>query len=162
MALKQLEPTVEHIGDMTFHITPFPALKCANITGELANVLAPLLTAFVGLVGENDKGLFDVDVNRISDVFMGCTSINGDKIEKLIEKLLLGGNISLEHCDDSGNMEVVRLNKDILNEIFCGEIQDMFILCYYVIRLNYNGFFKKFANQSGKVRLAGKTPRKII
>ena len=28
----------------------------------------------------------------------------------------------------------------------------MFILCFYVIRLNFNGFFKKLASQSGNIK----------
>jgi hypothetical protein len=39
---------------------------------------------------------------------------------------------------------------DIVNEIFCGDVQDMFILAFYVIRLNFNGFFKRLAGPSGK------------
>ena len=37
MKLKQLEPVVETVGDYKFYITPFPALKAANMTGELAS-----------------------------------------------------------------------------------------------------------------------------
>ena len=42
------------------------------------------------------------------------------------------------------------LDMDLVNEIFCGEVQDMFILAFYVIRLNFNGFFKKLAGRFGK------------
>ena len=35
MAMKQMEPTTVMIGGMSFYITPFPAFKAANISGEL-------------------------------------------------------------------------------------------------------------------------------
>ena len=48
--------------------------------------------------------------------------------------------------------EKVRLlTEDLANEIFCEEVQDMFILAFEVIRTNYNGFFKKLGNQFGSV-----------
>ena len=43
MALKQMEPTKETVGGYNFYIKPFAAFKAANLTGELASVLAPLL-----------------------------------------------------------------------------------------------------------------------
>ena len=84
-------------------------------------------------------------------------------MEKLMQKLLLGGHIVVELPDEEGETKAERLDMDIANEIFCGEVQDMFILCFHVIKLNFNGFFKKIAGLSGKVGSASpKTPRKVI
>lgn len=161
MAMKQLEPTVEKVGGVKFYITPFPAFKAANLTGELAFVLAPLLGVLAPLV--NDGSLMDVDAGRAAEAMVGCTAINGDKLEKLMQKLLLGGHIVVEAPNEDGEIEGQRLDMDLANEIFCGEVQDMFVLCFHVIKLNFNGFFKKFASLSGKEGLAeGKTPRKIL
>ena len=93
----------------------------------------------------------------------GCTAIDGDKLEKLMKKLLLGGHITVEITNEEGEIDGERLNEDLANEIFCGDVQDMFLLCFQVIKLNFNGFFKKFATLSGKAGLAkGKTPRAIL
>lgn len=43
MALKQMEAKKVTVGDNSFHIKPFPAFKAANLTGELASVLSPLI-----------------------------------------------------------------------------------------------------------------------
>lgn len=161
MAMKQLEPTIEKVGGTKFYITPFPAFKAANLTGELASVLAPLLGVLAPLV--NDGSLMDVDAGRAAEAMAGCTAINGDKLEKLMQKLLLGGHIVVEAPNEDGEIEGQRLDMDLANEIFCGEVQDMFVLCFHVIKLNFNGFFKKFASLSGKEGLAeGKTQRKIL
>lgn len=161
MALKQVEPTVENVGENKFYITPFAAFKAANLTGELASVLAPILGVLAPLVG--DGNLMDVDAGKAAEAMANCTAINGDKLEKLMKKLLLGGHIVVELTDEEGKTEGEKLNEDIANEIFCGDVQDMFVLCFHVIKLNFNGFFKKFAGLSGKEGSAeGKTPRKIF
>jgi len=165
MAMKQLEPTKVNVGEMKFYITPFPAFKAANLTGELASVLAPLLGAFATLVGSDDEesSLMDIDAGKAAEAISGCTAISGDKLELLMQKLLIGGNIVVEAPNEEGEIEPQRLDMDLANELFCGEVQNMFVLCFHVIKLNFNGFFKKFAILSGKVGLAKeKIPRKIL
>lgn len=162
MAMKQMEPIREKVGGYEFYITPFAAFKAANLTGELASVLAPLLGVLAPLV-TGSEGLMDVDVSQAAQALSGCTAINGDKLETLMRKLLLGGHIVVEMPNDNGEYEPERLDMDIANEIFCGEVQDMFVLCFHVIKLNFNGFFKRLTNQSGKEELVKeKTPRAIL
>lgn len=164
MALKQMEPTKETVGGYNFYIKPFAAFKAANLTGELASVLAPLFGALAPLVSDQKEGsLMDVDAAQAAEALSNCTNISGDKMEKLMQKLLLGGHIVVELPDEEGEFKPERLDMDIANEIFCGEVQDMFILCFHVIKLNFNGFFKKIAGLSGKAGSAiPKKPRKVI
>ena len=174
MALKQLTPVEETIGNIKFYITPFAAFKTANLTGELASTLAPLLAALAPLVGDDndgkdgEKNLMDVDASKAAEAMAGCSALSGDKLEQLMRKLLLGGHIVVELPPDEENGETEPeahiLDNDLVNEVFCGEVQDMFILCFYVIRLNFKGFFKKLAGLSGKVGTAKqtKTQRKVL
>ena len=165
MALKQLETTHVKVGDMKFYIKPFAAFKAANLTGELASTLAPLLGVLAPLVNdESEGGLMDIDVRTAADAMAGCTALSGDKLEQLMRKLLLGGHIVVEVLDGEGNVDGQILDNDTANEVFCGEVQDMFILCFHVIKLNFNGFFKRFTGLSGKVGTVEepKTPRKIL
>lgn len=158
MALRQVGPAHEEVGGHDFYITPFAAFKAANLTGELASVLAPLLGVLAPMV--NDGDLMDVDAGKAAEAMMNCKTIDGDKLEKLMKKLLLGGHIAVEVTDEDGEKEGARLDEDLANEIFCGEIQDMFVLCFHVIKLNFNGFFKKSAALSGTAGSAGgKAPR---
>lgn len=141
MQMKQFQTTKETVGDMDFYITPFPALKAANISAELASVLTPVIGALAPLAVNSKDGadLMDMDVGAAVRA-ISKLSLDGDSFEKLIRKLLLGGNIAVEISDDSGNVSQRRLDADLLNEIFCGDVQDMFVLCFYVIRLNFRGF----------------------
>lgn len=161
MALKQVEPAVEKIGRNKFYITPFAAFKAANLTGELASVLAPLLAVFAPLA--KDGNLIDVDAGKAAEAMANCTAIDGDKLEKLMKKLLIGGHIAVEFTNENGELEGEKLTEELANEIFCGDVQDMFVLCFHVIKLNFNGFFRRFAALSGKEEAAGdKVLRRIF
>lgn len=60
------------------------------------------------------------------------STISGDKVERMMRRLLIDQqNISVQGEDTDGN--TVILDKDLADEVFCGELQDMFILCYEVI-----------------------------
>ena len=167
--LKQMSTTEEVVGGYKFYITPFPAFKAANMTGELASVLAPLLGSLIPLAksskgdGIMDMDLDSIDENQAAEAVLNCTSINGDKLEALMRKLLLGGHIVVEVPDEDGEPEAVKLDMDTANELFCGNIQDMFVLCFRVIMLNFKGFFKNLAALSGKQKSgAAKTPRQKL
>ena len=43
------------------------------------------------------------------------------------------------------------LTEDLANEVFCEDVQDMFLLAFEVIRTNYNGFFKKLGGRFGSL-----------
>lgn len=160
MALKQMEAKKVKISENTYFIRPFPAFKAANITGELASVLAPLLGAIAPLAGDGD--LMDMDVNKAAEALSG-SAINGDRLENLMKKLLLGGNIVIEYEDEDGDIQQETLDRDLADEVFCGNVQDMFVLCVHVIKLNFNGFFEKLSTLSGKAeQVAEKIPRKIL
>lgn len=170
MSLKQMEATSVTIGDNKFYIRPFPAFKAANISGELASTLTPFLGAIAPLAkGAGDghsgesEGIMDMDVDKAAKALMNCPDISGDKVERLMKKLLLGGHIAVETEDEDGEKESEKLNEDLVNELFCGDVQEMFVLCVHVIRLNFRGFFDKFAALSGKAKLPKAAPmRKIM
>lgn len=164
--MRQMDVTMKKIGDIKFYITPFPAFTTARISGELAKVLAPILGSFAPVLkgaeadGE-DVNLLDVNIEDAMPVVMDALSqLDGESFERLMRQLLTDyKNISFDNEDD----ETERLTYDNANEIFCGEFQDMLLLCWEVIKLNFSGFFKKIAGQSGGLQKimaqAAKTPR---
>ena len=173
--MRQLEPTIKKVGENTFAITPFSAFRAANLTGELASTLAPLAGAFAPLIGQSlndggegnsgksltDKGLMDMDAGEAAKAISQCSGLSGDKLELLTKKLLLGGHIVAEFEED-GERKKEKLDADLANELFCGEVQDMFVLCFHVIQLNFNGFFKRLATQSGEEESATNQPRPML
>ena len=152
--MKQLEVTQKQIGEATFYIKPFPAFTAANISGELANVIAPIFGGIATAMGGNTKAddIMNLDIDEampaISSAFSG---LSGEKFERLMKKLLIDSkNVSCE-CEATDG-ETKLLTYDLANEVFCGEVQDMYILCFEVIRLNFKGFFKKLGARFGNLQ----------
>lgn len=164
--MKQLETTKKVIGDATFYIRPFPAFTAANISGELAAVFTPMLGGIAALIGNNPdpKGdsapnakpanILDVQVEDAVPVLTQAFSgLSGDKFERLMKKLLCDyKNISVECEATDGQVQV--MDYDIANEVFCGDVQDMYVLCWEVIKINFQGFFKKIGVRFGGLREA--------
>ena len=158
MALKQTTTKTVTVGGTDFYIKPFGAFKAANISGELASLATPLIAALIPLIGD-DIGIMDIDLEKAAPNISGAFSgISGDKVEKLLKRLLISDrNISVEIEDDSGEVKAKILDEDLANEIFCSDVQDMYLLAFEVIRLNFNGFFEKVAPLFGKVKAEGAT-----
>lgn len=162
--LKQMEPVHKKIGDYNFYIRPFPAMVAANLTGDLASLLTPVLAALIPLVGngeedsKEDGGLLDVDVNvAAASMAKSMEGFSGARVESMMKKLLVSHKnivVELPILDEDGvemgEAEQEILDMDLVNEIFCGEVQDMFVLAFHVVSLNFNGFFKKLAGRFGK------------
>ena len=73
-----------------------------------------------------------------------------------MKKLLIDNkNISVEGEATDGDTKP--LTMDLANEVFCGEIQDMYILCFEVIKINFKGFFEKIGAQFGSLKTQAQT-----
>ena len=150
--MKQTTPITKEIGDYRFYIRPFSAFTAANMTGDLANIATPMLAAIappaVKVLGSKDRKVLDTDLADMAPCMEGAFSgLSGDKLERISRKLLIEHkNIS---CEEIGTGKTVLLDQDTANEVFCGEIQDMFLLMWYVIQVNFSGFFKKLAARFG-------------
>ena len=158
--MRRMQTIEKVIGENTFYIRPFGAFAAANISGELAALLSPILAGIATLFGGLDTGdggsdaaanPLDMDIEEAMPAISSALStISGDKVERMMRRLLIDQqNISVQGEDTDGN--TVILDKDLADEVFCGELQDMFILCYEVIKLNFKGFFKRVGIQSGSL-----------
>lgn len=155
--MKQHEIKSEkEIGGVTFYIRAFPAFTAANISGELASALSPAMAGIVPLAMRREQAdVLNVDVSQFSGALAG---LSGDKVETLLKKLLTKhGNISVE-TDDG----VKLLDNDLANEVFCGDVQNMFILAFEVIQANLGNFFKNLAGQFGLQKAGIPTAKKTI
>jgi hypothetical protein len=151
--MKQMEPREVTVGENTFYIRPLPAFKAANLTGELAALVLPLISGLAPLLSVIDSekegnGLMDLNVEDAAPAIAGAfSSLSGDKLEAILKHLLISGkNIAVEVPGEKAKV----LTEDLANEVFCTDVQDMFILGFEVIRTNYNGFFKKLGDRFGK------------
>ena len=157
--MKQTEFTTKEIGENTFHIRPFSAFKAANLSGELTKLVSPVIASLTALLngvdetgdGKKEFDIANVEVEKIVPMISGAfQSINGDIVESLIKKLLTDyQNVSYEN-KQNGKAEI--LSENAANEIFCGNIDEMYLLCYEVLKVNYGGFFAKLDSLYGKLQ----------
>lgn len=156
--LKRIEPKIVTICDVEFAIYPFGAMKAANLSGELGKFFGPIVSGIIPLFGNMKPGeskdtiddFLSIDLkDALPLVTEAFASLDGDIVEKLLRKLLLGGNIKCRYRDDKGNLETSTLTQDFLDEIFCQDVGELYRLAYEVISLNYAGFFKKLAARFG-------------
>ncbi len=148
--MKQLEPINVTVNKTNFHIFPFPAFKAANLSGELIALFGPMaggLVAILGGDGNDSSNPLDLDVEKAAPALATAfDSLSGDKVEAILRKLLVTSrNITVDM--DDGTAEY--LTEDMINEIFCAEVQGMYVLAFHVIKTNFGGFFAKLGSLSG-------------
>ena len=130
--MKQLEPRTVTVGENKFYIRPLPAFKAANLTGELAALVLPIVSGLAPLLdkvdsGKEGKGLMDLNIEDAAPAISGAfSSLSGDKLEAILKHLLIAGkNIAFETPEDEKPRV---LTEDLANEVFCEDVQDMFLL----------------------------------
>ena len=141
------------IGGYNFYIYPFGAMRSANISGELVGFASPLIAAIISLIGgtdgNNESGsILDMDIEDAAKFIVPAfRGINGDTVEKLLRMLLIKyRNISFDTDEDK---TCDWLDENDLDKIFVGQLQNMYMLAWEVIKLNYGGFFDLLSSQSG-------------
>lgn len=163
-----LEPVEVTVGENKFYILKFPALKAANVLGKLNTVLSPIASGLVPLVGLASKGdgkkasLFDADISKAIPLLTNAlVSLDGDSLQNTLELLLLKhNNVTIEYTDNNGNTQTEKLNRDLIDSVFCGDLQDLFMLAYHVISINYGSFFAKALTQFGNPSPKQETQKK--
>lgn len=147
------EPAHKQIGENIFHIHPFPAFKASRISGELVSLISPILVSVLpalsgGNESDEETSIFDMDISAaMPSIMKACSSLDGEKLENLMKMLITQyRNVAYETPDSNA---VKWLTEDDANSIFLGEVEDMFVLAFEVIKLNFKGFFKNLGNLSG-------------
>ena len=147
--MKQQEVKEVIIGESTFYIRPFPAFTAANISGDLAKVVTPIIGGIMKAFNGESADITKMDESSIQSIAEAFETIDGEKMEKLAKKLLVDyKNVSVMN-EEATNGEVMQMSMDIANEVFCADLQDMYMLCFEVIKLNFGSFFKKLGLQFG-------------
>lgn len=148
--MKQQDAAQVTAGGITFYIRPFPAFKSVNLFGQLTKTIAPVAGGLLALIEGtgNEQNIFDLNLKDAAPALAGAVSeLSGSTVEALMRQLLVDyGNVAY---DDPETGSTMKLTMDKANELFCGEVQDMFVLAMEVVKLNYNGFFKKLAARFG-------------
>ena len=154
--MKQIDPKIVKLSMAEFAIYPFGAMYAANLSAELGKFIGPvivgILPAIAGGDEENgDAGGISIDLNKSMPLIGSAfASLDGDTLEVLLKKLLVNrGNVSCMYYDENGNMRQEGLKTELIDELFCQNVEELYRLAFEVINVNYSGFFTKFLTQSG-------------
>ena len=92
-----------------------------------------------------DKKLsLDDDLNNIAPQLSAAfAGLSGDKLEKLLKKLLCSQNIVPKSTGEW-------LTEDQADEIFCGQVDMMYVLAFHVLKENFGGFFERVGSLFGE------------
>lgn len=147
---KQMEPTIQTIGEYTFYIYPLKAFTAANLSAEVISLLSPLIGSIAEVFKQNtSKNILDMDIEEAAPHIAGAfSSLSSNRMESLLRNLLVNDNVGVRK---SGEADAHWLTEDKCDEIFCGNVQNMFVLAFHVIKVNYGDFFGNFGNLSGSV-----------
>ncbi len=157
---KMVQPTEQTIGRYKFYIYPLPAFTAANLSADVISLLAPLVGAIAGAFTSREQddakgetiSIIDMDVSEAAPYIAGAfSSLSADKTERLLRNLLINKNVAVKQ---EGELDADYLTEDKCNEIFCGNVQNMYVLAFYVIKVNYGDFFERLGSRSGSVKTA--------
>lgn len=156
---RQIDPKIVEVGGRKFSIYPFGAFYSANLSGELTRFFGPFIAGGAPILQalmSDDKQ--DTNIAELLPGMMSAMeNLDGNKVEAMLTKLLIAqGNIYVEAQDDFGNKAIKALTRDVADNLFVQDVQDMYILAFEVIRLNFGGFFGKLLGQYGLQELVGK------
>ncbi len=149
---KLQNPIEVTVGENKFYIRPFPAFKAVNLSAEVVKLLAPVTGPILnaidtkgGLESAIDK---DLDLDKALPEFTKALgNLDGDDCEKLLRRLIIEPKtIAVDYNDN-----VVPLTEDVLNEIFALNTQNIFVLAFHVIKVNYGGFFTSLGTRFGSL-----------
>ena len=158
--MKQMNTIEKVIGENTFYIKPFSAFVSANISGELTSLITPMLGSLAplasGLLNESEEEGKEFDIRDIEiesvlpSVSAAFSTLDGNTFERIMKKLLIDHK-NIHVCNEEIDSTPRLLDYELANEIFCLELQDMYILCFEVIKYNFGSFFKKLGTRFGNL-----------
>lgn len=142
-----------HVGGATFYVAPFPVFTSARITAMLAKVVSPVIGSIIVLLGGDEEGMEEdyvtaSDLDSAMQAFASAIgTLNPADFERLMRELLVNSRNIVWANEENRDGEI--LTEDDLNALFAGDVQNMYILAYHVLKTNFRGFFEKFKSLSG-------------
>ncbi|MCD8201908.1 MAG: hypothetical protein LUD47_07580 [Clostridia bacterium] len=146
--MSKYDETKEYkVGGHSYFVKPFRAMTAVRLSADVLKIITPFFDGFVQ--GDNLSDLKNLDLSVIVDGLEKCLAdTDGKQIEDALEKLLIRhDNIAVDY-----DGQTQYLTEEILDEWMAGDIENIFVLAFYVVKENYQGFFARFSTQSGKAK----------
>lgn len=133
---RRVEGKEVSVGGELFVIYPFGAFTAANLSGELGSMLGPVIGSIAPLVADKKISLDDDVATAAPQLATAFSSLSGDKLERLMKKLLCSKNIVTKTDGEW-------LTEEMADEIFCGKVDEMFQACFFCAQGELRRFFRE-------------------
>lgn len=142
------------IGNTTFFVQKFSAMRQLEIFGDLQKTLLPsfgqLLNGF-GKSNEDDEKAAEASEKAFLDGLKSLSSqLDGKSLIALANQLILPEYVAFVR-DDYNNGNDTKLSKDKFDYAF-DEMGDLVELVIFILKLNFSSFFTKYLTRLGAVR----------
>lgn len=128
-----LEPKSITIGETSYIIQPWPAMKAWRMQTTLGRTFKTCLSKLGAAIqdSQSGKGLdSDVDLEKLGEAFAELfESLNETEAERIILLLLSGVHVNGQ-----------TITKELFDVHFIGKIVDVYKLIYHVLEVNYSSF----------------------
>ncbi len=126
------------LGEDTFFVQLIPPKESIKAWTEVQKVLLPALSGAMegmNVSAENEKEKW---VNVVASAFQTLPyTLDADKVEKLYSYLLNPEYVAVQRKEDK---TPIRLDEDLIDEIFTGRTFDLFFLMAKIVQVNYLDF----------------------
>lgn len=142
------------IGNTTFFVQKFSAMRQLEIFGDLQKTLLPsfgkLLNGF-GKNKEDDEKAAEESEKVFLDGLKSLSSqLDGKSLIALANQLILPDYVAFVR-DDFNNGNDTKLSKDKFDYAF-EDMGDLVELVIFILKLNFSSFFTKYLTRLGAVR----------
>ena len=152
---RAIKPVEKELAGYVFYIRPFAAFVSSSVFTDILSIISPLAMSLLPALFDDDgdgeeKSLLDMDLEKAAPfVIKAFSSLSSDKMDKTLRALLIREkNIHVGEANGRSD-DVSLLDYDTANAIFIGNIADMYLLAFEVIKINYGNFFEKLSTLSG-------------
>ena len=148
------------IDDNVFYIQRLDPLSAIDLMVEVKDIFAGVADDSVGvlvdLATKYDGNIFDANSSTaiIPILIKAIKRLDKETVRWLINELLFKSKKVSFKFDGKGQAEP--LDNDSLNTIFDDELQNIFILCAYVLKVNFGSFFGKLPTLFGDLMAEAK------
>lgn len=152
MELASFEYKEKEIGGKSYKVRAMPPLKALELLGDLQAVFTTGLNGKITAEGQEAKSLIDRDINAGAIIAGIGKNLKGPALVGFAQRLI---NEDYVNVKEAGQEDYERVTAAKFNNIFTGNLKNMFLLMHFILEVNYGDFFESVPSLTGLVEALG-------
>ncbi len=154
MELANIDVKSKEISGNVYYVRAMPPLKALELLGDLQAVITTGMKGS-GSTADSEKGKSILDRNiDFGTVIAGVgDKLRGPVLASFANRIIDGEYVSVKRSTD---MEPVRVDISVFNNLFTGKLKQLFQVIYFVLEVNFADFFEDAPSLTGLVNLITK------